>query len=94
MGGASRGAQIRPPRFFYFCAKYIAPLILAFMLGFWVWLNIGVSLINGTIFQQGVEGQGTGWTVWLTRAYLILLFIAMCVMVRIAFKRKQQEVAS
>ncbi len=89
-----RGAQIRPPRFFYYCAKYIAPLILAFMLGFWVWLNIAVPLINGTIFQQGVEGQGTGWTVWLTRAYLIILFIAMCVMVRIAFKRKQQEVAS
>ncbi|MER3559154.1 MAG: hypothetical protein C4336_06680 [Armatimonadota bacterium] len=88
------GAQINPPTFFYYCAKYIAPPILAFMLGFWVWLNILVPLINGTIFQQGVEGQGTGWTVWLTRIYLILLFIAMCVMVRIAFKRKRQEVAS
>lgn len=88
------GAQINPPIFFYYCAKYIAPLILAFMLGFWIWLNILVPLINGTIFQQGVEGQGTGWTVWLTRIYLILLFIAMCLMVRIAFKRKQQEVAS
>lgn len=88
------GAQIKPPTFFYYCAKYIAPIILAFMLGFWVWLNVLLPLLNGTIFQQGVEGQGTGWTVWLTRIYLVTLFIAMSIMVRIAFKRKKMEVES
>jgi NSS family neurotransmitter:Na+ symporter len=84
-----RGAQLRPFRFFYYSAKYIAPLILAFVLGFWVWLNIVVPILNGTILQQGVEGQGTGWTVWLTRLFLLALFIAMCLMVRVAFKRKE-----
>jgi NSS family neurotransmitter:Na+ symporter len=84
-----RGAQLRPFRFFYYSAKYIAPLILAFVLGFWVWLKIVVPILNGTILQQGVEGQGTGWTVWLTRLFLLALFIAMCLMVRVAFKRKE-----
>jgi hypothetical protein len=89
-----RGAQLRPARFFYYSAKYIAPLILAFVLGFWVWLNLVVPALNGTILQQGVEGQGTGWTVWLTRLFLLALFIGLCVMVRVAFKRKQEEVAA
>ncbi len=84
-----RGAQLRPPRFFYYSAKYIAPLILVFVLGFWVWLNIIVPILNGTILQQGVEGQGTGWTVWVTRLFLLALFIGMCLMVRAAFKRKE-----
>jgi len=84
-----RGAQLRPPRFFYYSAKYIAPLILVFVLGFWVWLNIVVPILNGTILQQGVEGQGTGWTVWVTRLFLLALFIGMCLMVRVAFKRKE-----
>jgi NSS family neurotransmitter:Na+ symporter len=84
-----RGAQLRPFRFFYYSAKYIAPLILAFVLGFWVWLKIVVPILKGTILQQGVEGQGTGWTVWLTRLFLLALFIAMCLMVRVAFKRKE-----
>jgi NSS family neurotransmitter:Na+ symporter len=86
-----RGAQLRPWRFFYYSAKYIAPLILAFVLGFWVWLNIITPILNGSILQQGVEGQGTGWIVWVTRVFLLALFIGMCVMVRVAFKRRQEE---
>jgi SNF family Na+-dependent transporter len=86
-----RGAQLRPWRFFYYSAKYIAPLILVFVLGFWVWLNIITPILNGSILQQGVEGQGTGWTVWVTRVFLLALFIGMCVMVRVAFKRRQEE---
>ncbi len=86
-----RGARLRPPRFFYYSAKYIAPLILAFVLGFWVWLNVVVPILNGTILQQGVEGQGTGWTVWVTRLFLLASFVGMCVMVRVAFKRKREE---
>lgn len=89
-----RGAQLRPPRFFYYSAKYIAPFILAFVLGFWIWLNVVVPILNGTILQQGVEGQGTGWTVWVTRLFLLVLFIGMCLMVRVAFKRKREEVAA
>ncbi len=86
------GAQLRPSRFFYYSAKYIAPLILTFVLGFWVWLNVVVPILKGTILQQGVEGQGTGWTVWVTRLFLLALFIGMCWMVRVAFKRKREEV--
>jgi len=89
-----RGAQLRPFRFFYYSAKYIAPILLAFVLGFWVWLNIVVPILKGTILQQGVEGQGTGWTVWVTRLFLLALFIGMCLMVRVAFKRKQEEVTA
>ena len=86
-----RGAQLRPWRFFYYSAKYIAPLILAFVLGFWIWLNIITPVLNGSILQQGVEGQGTGWTVWIARVFLLALFVGMCVMVRVAFKRRQEE---
>ncbi|MEN3000653.1 MAG: hypothetical protein ABDI19_02290 [Armatimonadota bacterium] len=89
-----RGAQLRPPRFFYYSAKYIAPLILMFVLGFWVWLNVIVPILNGTILQHGVEGQGTGWTVWVTRLFLLALLIGMGIMVRIVFKRKREEVAT
>jgi SNF family Na+-dependent transporter len=87
-----RSAQIRPWRFFYYSAKYIAPIILLFVLGFWTWLNVIDPILQGTALQKGVEGQGVGWTVWITRFYLIGLFIGLALMVRIAFKRKFKEV--
>ncbi|MFN7019277.1 MAG: hypothetical protein ACK4RG_08425 [Fimbriimonadales bacterium] len=88
------GAQIRPWRFFYYSAKYIAPIILLFVLGFWTWLNVIEPILQGTALQQGVEGQGVGWTVWITRLYLVALFLGLALMVRIAFKRKFREVAA
>jgi len=89
-----QGAQIRPWRFFYYSAKYIAPIILLFVLGFWTWLNIIQPILDGTVLQKGVEGQGVGWTVWVTRLYLIGLFVALALMVRTAFKRKFKEEAA
>jgi len=72
-----RGAQLRAPRFFYYTAKYITPLFLGLILGTWVYQNIVQPILKGTVLQQALEGVKVGWAVWVTRSFLILVFIAM-----------------
>lgn len=72
-----RGAQLRAPRFFYYTAKYITPLFLGLILGTWVYQNIVQPILKGTVLQQALEGVKVGWAVWVTRGFLILVFVAM-----------------
>jgi hypothetical protein len=89
-----RGAQTASVGgFFYYSAKYIAPLILAFVLGFWVWLkHYHTHTERFRSFSKASRGKArAGTRVGLRVCFLLALFIGMCVMVRVAFKRRQEE---
>ncbi|MBI5078946.1 sodium-dependent transporter [Candidatus Saganbacteria bacterium] len=77
------GAEMRIPRFYKPIIKYVTPLFLFFILGFW-------------FFQQGLpvvlmEGVSPAMRPYVlaTRAGLILLFFAIAYLVRKAWYRKK-----
>jgi NSS family neurotransmitter:Na+ symporter len=71
------GALLRVPRFFYFCAKYVTPIILATILGFWCWENVIVPFRAGELATRPIEAAGlqVGWHIWMVRGFIILVFI-------------------
>lgn len=87
-----KGAQLRVPFFFYYIAKYITPLFLGAILAAWIYQNIALPFFKGTIFQKALEGVDMGWAVWVTRAFLMFVFLGMCIIVRLVGKRQEKEV--
>lgn len=88
-----RGAQLRAPSFFYYTARYITPLFLGLILVAWVYQNIAQPFFTGTIFQRALEGVDMGWAVWITRTFLLFLFLGMCITVHSVRKRLGKEVS-
>lgn len=88
-----RGAQLQAPSFFYYTAKYITPLFLGLILVAWVYQNIAQPFFTGTIFQRALEGVDMGWAVWITRIFLLFLFLGMCITVHTVRKRLGKEVS-
>lgn len=87
-----RGAQLHAPSFFYFTAKYITPIFLGLILFAWIYQNVGQPLFAGTIFQKALEGVDMGWAVWVTRSFLLFVFISMCITVYLIKERFEREV--
>ncbi|MCM8781871.1 MAG: sodium:calcium symporter, partial [Candidatus Omnitrophica bacterium] len=82
-----RGADMRVPKIYKFIIKYITPVFLFFILGMWFWqewlpiiLMKNVSSANRSI----VLG---------TRLGLIVLFLILIVLVKLAWQRKRREAA-
>ena len=78
-----KGADMRVPKAYKFIIKYITPLFLFFILGMWLWqqwiqiiLMKNVSTANHTFIQA-------------TRIGLLLIFLILVVLVRIAWRRKK-----
>jgi neurotransmitter:Na+ symporter, NSS family len=84
-----RGSRLTAPRFFYFTARYITPLLLAVILGAWGYQYVIAPLLSSTLSESVVEGVGRGWSVWITRCFMILIFFVMCLAVHFAWKRKE-----
>jgi SNF family Na+-dependent transporter len=84
-----RGADLRAPRFFYYAAKYVTPVFLTLILASWAWQNL-----TAPDPVRGLEGAGTGPTVWLTRAFLLALFATLAGAARVAWRRRAAEVAT
>lgn len=78
----NRHGIIKVPRVFYYILRYITPLFLLIIIAWW-----GVELLPG-------ELEETGWTIWVSRAYLILLFVVLTVLVFWADRRKAAKNAS
>jgi len=87
-----RGAVMKVPRFFYYTAKYITPLFLGLILVTWIYQNIASPIVKGSIFQKAIEGVEMGWAVWVTRIFLISVFLSICLVVWFVWKRKRREV--
>lgn len=75
----NRHGSINVPRVFYYVLRYVTPLFMLFLLSWW-----GVELLPGQL-------EKTDWTIWLARAYLIVLFLILTVLVFIADKRRSEK---
>jgi SNF family Na+-dependent transporter len=76
------GAELHVPRFYKFIIKYVTPLFLFFILGFWLW-QYGIS----TFFLKGVPKENIPY-VLATRIGLLVLFVALAWLVRHAYRRR------
>ncbi len=77
----NRGGIIKVPKIYYYVMRYVTPVFLLVLLGAW-----------GKEYIPKVMAE-THWTVWVTRFYLIGLFLFLTLLVFIAEKRKPKEVA-
>ena len=77
----NRGGIIKVPKTYYYVMRYVTPVFLLVLLGAW-----------GKEYIPKVMAE-THWTVWVTRFYLIGLFLFLTLLVFIAEKRKPKEVA-
>ncbi len=78
-----KGADMRIPKIYKFIIKYITPLFLLAILGMWLkqeWWDI--------IRLKGVSADNLGFILG-TRVGLALIFIALAVLVKIAWRRKR-----
>ncbi|MEW5757852.1 MAG: sodium-dependent transporter [Candidatus Omnitrophota bacterium] len=77
-----KGADMRVPKIYKFIIKYITPLFLFFILGMWFcqeWLPI--------IFMRNVLPENKNFVLG-TRIGLLLIFIILVMLVKIAWKKK------
>lgn len=82
------GADMNVPEIFKFIIKYVTPLFLFLILGFWLYQE-GIP----TILMKNVPASDRPF-ILATRTFLILIFLALAIMVRIALKRKRKAVRS
>jgi SNF family Na+-dependent transporter len=72
----NRNGNIKVPRFFYYILRYITPFFMLLLLSWW-----GVDLLPKQL-------EKTDWTIWVARAYLVILFFVLTVLVFIADKKR------
>jgi SNF family Na+-dependent transporter len=75
----NRNAKIKIPRFFYYVLRYITPLFMLILILWW-----GIELLPE-------ELEKTSWTIWVARAYLVMLFVVLAALVFIADRRRNNK---
>ncbi|MCM8792026.1 MAG: sodium-dependent transporter [Candidatus Omnitrophica bacterium] len=78
-----RGAQLPIPRFYKFIIKYITPLFLFFILGFW-FIQQGLPVIILKNVSLDIRPY-----IMVTRISLIVLFLVLAILVKIAWRKKR-----
>lgn len=73
----NRHGIIKVPRFFYYVLRYITPLFLLFVIGWWFYEFLPAQF------------QKASWNIWLARLYIIGLFVFLSVLVFISDRRKK-----
>ncbi|HIP43567.1 MAG TPA: sodium:calcium symporter [Aquifex aeolicus] len=76
----NRGGIIKVPKFYYYVMRFITPLFLAVLLIVWAKEYIPKIMVE------------THWTIWITRFYMIGLFLFLSFLVFLAGRRKNREV--
>jgi hypothetical protein len=79
------GSKIRIPGFFKYVVKYVTPIFLLTILGFWFykeWIP--------TIMMDGISSQDMPYILG-TRLGLVALLIIFCILIWIAWKRRRRE---
>ena len=79
-----KGADMRVPKIYKFIIKYITPLFLFFILGMWLWQE-WIPII----FMEKVSLQDRPFILG-TRIGIILLFLILAILVKIAWRRKRK----
>ncbi|MBU2540449.1 MAG: sodium-dependent transporter [Candidatus Omnitrophica bacterium] len=80
------GAEMKVPKVYKFVIKYVTPLFLLLVLGVWFfqeWLPI--------IFMQNISSVNRPYILFTRLGLLVMLFVLVA-LVKIAWKRKRQEV--
>ena len=80
-----RGADIKPPKIFFYIIKYITPAYILFILVFWT-----VEEAIPTFFLVGVAGEKIPY-IWGARVFMVLLLIALFIMVHLAWKKNKHK---
>jgi SNF family Na+-dependent transporter len=75
----NRGGIIKVPRFYYYVMRFITPLFLTVLLIVWAKEYIPKVMAE------------THWTIWITRFYMLGLFLFLTFLVFIAERRKSHE---
>jgi len=81
------GAHIRVPKIFKFVIKYITPVYLLTILGFWLyqeWLSV--------IMMKGVSAENLPYVIG-TRITLVATLIVIALLVRFAWRRREKSAA-
>ena len=78
------GADMNVPKIYKFIIKYVTPLFLLAILGFWLWQE-GIP----TIMMKGVAGADKPFAMG-TRVFLIAIFAVLAILVKIAWARKRK----
>ncbi len=78
------GAELRIPKIYKFIIKYVTPLFLFFILGFWF-----IQQALPVILMKGVPAENLPFVLG-TRIGLVLLFLFLAIMVRIAWYRRKK----
>ncbi len=77
------GADMSVPVIYKFIIKYVTPLFLFFVLGFWLYQD-GIP----TMFMKGFSKKDTPYVLG-TRCLLIALFLVLAVLVNVAWRKKK-----
>ena len=79
------GADLRVPKIYKFIIKYITPVFLLLILGFWLYQE-GIP----TILMRNIPAGDKPY-VFATRIALVLLFAGLAVMVKIAWRKRKMK---
>ena len=79
------GSMMRIPRIYKFIIKYITPLFLLLILGFWL-AQDGLPFI----MMKGVDKSLRPYVLG-TRLGLVAIFTTLCILVKIAWNRRKMQ---
>jgi SNF family Na+-dependent transporter len=81
----TRGADMRVPRLFYYVIKYVTPLYLLVIFGFWFW--------QGAIPTLKMEGvaEADRPAILIARAMLLLFLAGFTLLVALAWRRRRAK---
>ena len=81
------GADMKVPGAYKFIIKYVTPLFLFFILGMWFWQEwVPIMSMRNVATSDAPFVMGT-------RVFLLALFLALAVMVKLAWRRKRKGAA-
>jgi len=88
-----KGAEIRIPKIYKFIIKYITPIFLLFILGMWLfYVPEGATESEFVSFIRMINTPNQNKIfVILTRVILVLIFIVLSILVKIAWKKKRDN---
>jgi SNF family Na+-dependent transporter len=87
----NRGALIRLPKIFYYIIKYVAPLYLITLLGFWLYFDaIEIFLMKKDPYGAPVPSEDIIYRL-AARIMMVVMFLVIALMVRYVWKRKKNQ---
>jgi SNF family Na+-dependent transporter len=82
------GADMRVPGIYKFIIKYVTPLFLFLILGTWFWQE-WIPIMS----MKGAPAADRPF-IMATRAFLLIIFLALAVMVKLAWRKKRKALKS